>query len=91
MRQYEWFEKTIGRTLGGPTSRWPTPAHRPLLVRMFSTIAMSLGLDHRSPESKLYVDEFPFGSRVEGDDVQLVSPGDTVEQETAAREVMARQ
>ena len=91
MRQYERFDETIDRALGEATPRWPTPAHLPLLMGMSSTTAVNLGLDHRSPESELYVDEFSFGSHVECDDVQLFSPGDTAENLTAAREEMARQ
>lgn len=91
MRPYERFEGTIGRALGDSTPWWPTPAHLPLLTRMFSTIAMSIGLDHGSPLSKLYVDEFSFGSRLKRVDIQRVSPGDTAEKETAAREGLGRQ
>ena len=90
MRQYERFDGTIDRALGEATPRWPTPTHLPLLVELSSSITVNLGLEHGSPESKLYVDEFSFGSGVEGDDVQLFSPGDTAEDLTAAREGIAR-
>jgi arylsulfatase A-like enzyme len=66
-------------------------AHLPFLMRMFSTIAMSIGHDHGSPVSKYYVDEFPFEGRLERVDIQLISPGSADEKETAAREGMARQ
>jgi arylsulfatase A-like enzyme len=66
-------------------------AHLPFLMRIFSTIAMSIGSDHGSLVSKLYVDEFPFGGTLERVDIQLISPGSVEESETAAREGMARQ
>ena len=66
-------------------------AHLPFLMRMFSSIAMSVGADKGSPVSRLYLDEFPFEGRVERVDIQLISPGDAEEKETAAREGMARQ
>ena len=66
-------------------------AHLPFLMRMFSSIAMSVGADRGSPVSRMYVDEFPFEGRIERVDIQLISPADAEENETAAREGMARQ
>ncbi len=65
--------------------------HLPFLMRIFSTIAMSIGCDHGSPVSKLYVDEFPFEGRLERVDIQLISRDGAEDGETAAREGMARQ
>ena len=45
----------------------------PFLMRMFSTIAMSIGRDHGSPVSRRYVDDFAFEGRIERVDIQLVS------------------
>lgn len=65
--------------------------HVPFLMHTFSTIATSFGLDHGSPCSTLYVDEYPFEGRIERVDIQLVSENLKEEQEVAAREGMARQ
>jgi arylsulfatase len=63
----------------------------PFLMRVFSTIAMSIGRDHGSAVSKEYEGDFPFEGRVERVDIQLVSKANAEEKETAAREGMARQ
>jgi arylsulfatase len=65
--------------------------HLPFLMRMFSSIAMSIGRDHGSPVSRRYVDDYVFEGRIDRVDIQLVSPGSAEEKETAAREGMARQ
>lgn len=65
--------------------------HLPFLMRMFSSIAMSIGRDHGSPVSRRYVDDYVFEGRIDRVDIQLVSPGGAEEKETAAREGMARQ
>jgi arylsulfatase A-like enzyme len=65
--------------------------HLPFLMRMFSTIAMSIGRDHGSPVSRHYVDDFVFDGSIDRVDIQLVSQGDADENATAAREGMARQ
>jgi hypothetical protein len=63
----------------------------PFLMRVFSTIAMSIGHDHGSAVSKEYEGDFPFEGHVERIDIQLVSKASVEENETAAREGMARQ
>jgi arylsulfatase A-like enzyme len=65
--------------------------HVPFLMRTFSTIATSFGLDHGSLCSTLYVDEYPFEGRIERIDIQLISENKMEEQIVAAREGMARQ
>jgi len=64
--------------------------HLPFLMRIISSTGMSIGLDHGSPVSQRYVDEFPFEGVLRRVDIQLVavSPDD---QQSAAREGMARQ
>ena len=49
--------------------------HLPFLMRMFSSIAMSIGRDHGSPVSHRYDGEFAFDGRIDRVDIQLVSPG----------------
>lgn len=65
--------------------------HLPFLMRIISSTGMSIGLDHGSPVSNLYDDEFPFQGTIERVDIQLVSSHAAEEQATAAREGMARQ
>jgi len=65
--------------------------HLPLLMRIISSIGMSIGRDHGSPVSKRYSDEFAFEGRLERVDIQLISSNKAEEKETAAREGMARQ
>jgi arylsulfatase len=65
--------------------------HLPFLMRMFSSIAMSIGRDHGSPVSRRYVDDYVFEGRIDRVDIQLVSQSSAEEKETAAREGMARQ
>lgn len=63
----------------------------PFLMRIISSIGTSIGMDHGSPVSKHYVDEFPFEGRLERVDIQLISQNQAEEKEVAAREGMARQ
>jgi arylsulfatase len=65
--------------------------HLPVLMRMMSTIGMSIGRDQGSPVSKRYEGEFAFVGKLERVDIQLVSQDGTEEKVTAAREGMARQ
>ena len=65
--------------------------HLPFLMRMFSSIAMSIGRDQGSPVSRRYVDDYAFEGHIERVDIQLVSQSNAEEKETAAREGMARQ
>ncbi|MEO9180639.1 MAG: arylsulfatase, partial [Acidimicrobiales bacterium] len=65
--------------------------HLPFVMRVFSTIAMSIGHDHGSAVSKEYEGDFPFEGRVKQVDIQLVARSSVEEKETAAREGMARQ
>jgi arylsulfatase len=65
--------------------------HLPFLMRMFSSIAMSIGRDQGSPVSRRYVDDYAFEGHIERVDIQLVSLSSAEEKETAAREGMARQ
>jgi arylsulfatase len=65
--------------------------HVPCLMRMVSSIGMSFGRDQGSQISKRYDGEFDFEGRIERLDIQLVSQDGAQEQETAAREGMARQ
>jgi len=65
--------------------------HLPFLMRIISSIGMSIGRDHGSPVSKRYRDEFAFEGRLERVDIQLISQNAGDEEETAAREGMARQ
>jgi arylsulfatase A-like enzyme len=69
-------------------------AHLPFLMRIISSIGMSIGRDHGSPVSKSYTGEFAFEGRLERVDIQLVSSGganEAEEQAVKAREGMARQ
>jgi arylsulfatase len=63
----------------------------PFLMRIISSTGMSIGSDHGSPVSTYYDDEFPFEGVIKRVDIQLVSQSGSEEQETAAREGMARQ
>ncbi|HEY5266627.1 MAG TPA: arylsulfatase [Acidimicrobiales bacterium] len=65
--------------------------HLPFLMRIISSSGMSIGSDHASPVSTYYEDEFPFEGRIKRVDIQLISQHSSEEQETAAREGMARQ
>jgi arylsulfatase len=65
--------------------------HLPVLMRMMSTIGMSIGRDQGSPVSRRYEGEFAFEGKLERVDIQLVSQDGTEEKVTAAREGMARQ
>jgi len=65
--------------------------HFPFLMRIISSIGMSIGSDHGSPVSKQYRDEFPFSGKLRQVDIQLVAQSSSSENETAAREGMARQ
>jgi arylsulfatase len=68
--------------------------HLPFLMRIISSIGMSIGRDHGSPVSLAYDDEFAFEGRISRLDIQLVAQGPAPaheERETAAREGMARQ
>jgi len=64
--------------------------HLPFLMRIISSTGMSIGLDHGSPVSERYVDEFPFEGVLRRVDIQLVAASPD-EQQSAAREGMARQ
>ena len=66
----------------------------PLLMRIISSIGMSLGRDDGSPVSTLYEGEFPFAGTLRRLDIQLVSVGEgerDEERAVSAREGMARQ
>ncbi|HEY5103929.1 MAG TPA: arylsulfatase [Acidimicrobiales bacterium] len=65
--------------------------HLPFLMRIISSSGMSIGSDHASPVSTYYDGEFPFEGRIKRVDIQLISQHRSEEQETAAREGMARQ
>jgi len=68
--------------------------HVPFLMRIISSVGMSIGFDHGSPVSNLYTGEFAFEGRVARIDIQLIAPseGDAAERRTVeAREGMARQ
>jgi arylsulfatase len=65
--------------------------HLPVLMRMISSIGMSIGRDQGSTVSPRYQGEFAFEGRLERVDIQLVSQDGAEEQITAAREGMARQ
>ncbi|HUY42240.1 MAG TPA: arylsulfatase [Acidimicrobiales bacterium] len=64
--------------------------HLPFLMRIISSTGMSIGLDHGSPVSERYVDEFPFEGVLSRVDIQLVASAPD-ESQSAAREGMARQ
>jgi arylsulfatase len=63
----------------------------PFVMRIISSIGMSVGQDHGSPVSKEYKDEFAFAGTLQRVDIQLVSPRPVEEGEILAREGMARQ
>jgi arylsulfatase len=63
----------------------------PFVMRIISSIGMSVGQDHGSPVSKEYEDEFAFEGKLQRVDIQLVSPRHAQEGEILAREGMARQ
>jgi arylsulfatase len=65
--------------------------HFPYLMRIISSIGMSIGSDHGSPVSKHYHDEFAFEGKLRRVDIQLIAQNPSGENETAAREGMARQ
>ncbi len=65
--------------------------HFPFVMRIISSTGMSIGVDHGSPVSKLYDDEFTFQGVLRHVDIQLISQNASEEQETASREGMARQ
>ncbi len=65
--------------------------HLPFLMRIISSSGMSIGRDYASPVSTFYSDEFPFEGVLRRVDIQLISQHQREEQETAAREGMARQ
>jgi arylsulfatase len=65
--------------------------HFPFVMRIISSIGMSIGKDHGSPVSKHYHDEFAFQGQLRQVDIQLISQSASDEKETAAREGMARQ
>ena len=63
----------------------------PLVMRIISTSGMGIGRDFASPVSTYYDGEYPFEGRIERVDIQLVTADQSDEDETAAREGMARQ
>jgi len=63
----------------------------PFVMRIISSIGMSVGHDHGSPVSKEYKGEFAFEGKLQRVDIQLVSPRAKDEGEILAREGMARQ
>jgi arylsulfatase len=68
--------------------------HLPFLMRIISSIGLSIGRDHGSPVSLAYRDEFAFEGHLSRLDIQLVAQGvahSSEQGETAAREGMARQ
>ena len=65
--------------------------HLPLLMRIISSIGMSVGADVGSPVSLEYKAPFKFEGTIRRVDIQLISNSDKKEQEAAAREGMARQ
>ena len=65
--------------------------HLPLLMRIISSIGMSVGADVGSPVSLEYKAPFKFEGTIRRVDIQLISNSDRKEQEAAAREGMARQ
>jgi arylsulfatase len=65
--------------------------HLPFMMRMMSTKGISVGRDIGSPVSLEYDGEFPFEGRFDRVEIQLISGSKKEEQETAAREGMARQ
>jgi arylsulfatase len=65
--------------------------HVPLLMRIISSIGMSIGSDHGSPVSKHYRDEFAFQGTLSQVDIQLVTQNERDLTEISAREGMARQ
>ena len=65
--------------------------HLPLLMRIISSIGMSIGADVGSPVSLEYKAPFKFEGTLHRVDIQLISQSDKQEQEAAAREGMARQ
>ncbi len=65
--------------------------HFPFLMRIISSIGMSIGADQGSPVSKRYRGEFAFEGTLRQVDIQLISQNASGENETAALEGMARQ
>jgi arylsulfatase len=65
--------------------------HLPILMRIISSIGMSLGADVGSPVSLEYKAPFKFEGTLRRVDIQLITQSDNKEQEAAAREGMARQ
>jgi arylsulfatase len=65
--------------------------HFPFLMRIISSIGMSIGADQGSPVSKRYRGEFAFEGTLRQVDIQLISQTASGENETAALEGMARQ
>ncbi len=63
----------------------------PFLMRIISSIGMSIGSDHGSPVSKHYRDDFAFRGTLRRVDIQLIAQSSKTDNETAAREGMARQ
>ncbi len=63
----------------------------PFVMRIISSIGMSIGMDHGSPVSTHYADGFAFEGTLHQVDIQLISQNATEEKETSAREGMARQ
>jgi len=47
--------------------------HVPFVMRMISSTGASIGLDHGSPVSRHYGDEFPFAGEIERVDIELLS------------------
>ncbi len=65
--------------------------HLPFVMRIISSLGMSIGFDHGSPVSTLYHDEFAFEGTLHDVVIQLVSQNPKDEAEAAEREGMARQ
>ena len=63
----------------------------PFVMRIISSIGMSVGEDKGSPVSLEYHGPFPFEGTLHQLDIQLVSPRDAAAAEADAREGMARQ
>jgi len=65
--------------------------HLPFMMRIISSIGMTIGKDLGSPVSDLYQSPFAFTGTLHHLDVQLISANDQQDQEASAREGMARQ